>query len=250
MDKRLIFCCTSGRSGTAYLAALMSLIPGVYSTHEGKPSFTDWYWRTKNVPIADRELVYNAFWKHKLRAISTVKEDVYSETSHMTFKGSIHYLPKDIKYSVIFLERDHREVARSLYMLNDIPGRTKTGRRNCFYPGDPDNVIAIDCNWAGLTDYQLCYWYVKEMQARADDYWKSYKDNPNVIAIKVDVSQLKDLFTFNAILELLELPRTVIASDFARVVAARHNTKLNRKQLHDSSERYRSEEKEINELIS
>ena len=82
MQKRLIFCCTTGRSGTKLLAELLSLVPTVCSVHEAKPSFDDYYWKTKKQDYSfPPEEIYKRFWRSKLAAINRTDKPVYSETS-------------------------------------------------------------------------------------------------------------------------------------------------------------------------
>jgi len=248
MNKRLIFCCTTGRSGTKLLAELLSLVPNVHSEHEARPSFENFWWQTKNVDYTQAEKIYKRFWENKLRVIAKTGKPIYSETSHMTFKGFIEYLPDDVDYSIIFLQRDPRSVAKSLYNLGDIPGRTRTGVRNCFGPKDNNNIINISDRWSKFTDYQLCYWYVKEMNARADMYWEAYKDNSKVVTTKIFLSRLLDLSMFIHMLEWLGLSINIDITEYTRIISTRWNAKHSRKMVRTYPERFCAEEQAVDKL--
>ena len=82
MNKRLIFCCTPGRSGTNLLAKLLSLVPNICSVHEAKPSFDDYFWRVRYQPYDKASYIYKKFWELKLKAIERdVDKSVYSLNS-------------------------------------------------------------------------------------------------------------------------------------------------------------------------
>ena len=259
MNKRLIFCCTPGRSGTNLLAKLLSLVPSICSVHEAKPSFDNYFWRTTN-PILDYDktsYIYKKFWELKLKAIERDTDKlIYSETSHMTFKGFIEFLPNDIEFSVIFLHRDPRDVAKSLYAINDIPGRSRTGKRVCFDPSDNHNIINIADKWTKLSNYQLCYWYVLEMYKRSEMYWSLCHSK---LRAKITLSQLLEPTKFQAMLAELQLPTNIDLTAYENITSAKWNTKSVRKK-HVYQHRVivglrskvdcKEEEKAINNLIT
>jgi len=77
---RLIFCLTTGRSGTAYLTEMMSAVPGVSAHHEPEPPFEDWTRRAMTGESCAE------FWtESKLPEIWRLAGDaqVYVETSHV-----------------------------------------------------------------------------------------------------------------------------------------------------------------------
>ena len=168
--KRIIFTVTTGRSGTMLLANLLKLVPGIIAEHEPRPLFSDIFWRLRTSP----DIIYD-FIISKKRAIERIlKQDgihTYVETCHLACKGFLEIMLRmGIEFELIYLMRPHREVATSLYELDDIPGRTRTGLRYYLHPENSNNNIIIR-DWRKLTHYQLCYWYCLEMAERAQKYY-------------------------------------------------------------------------------
>ena len=244
--ERLIFCCTPGRSGTNLLAKLLELVPDVYSVHEGKPSFHDYWWKTKTGDYAKANEVYKRFWRLKLKAINSIDKPIYSETSHMVFKGFIEYLPEDIDYSIIFLYRDPRDIAKSLYAVGDIPGRTTTGMRSCFDPESNDNILNISGKWSRYTGYQLCYWYVLESLKRMRLYFDNYQCKKAWISLL----GLLDLFAFRNLLLSLDLSTNVSVKKYQETISVKWNIKEGRKRSRPRPEiDYDKEEGAVNLLL-
>src|SRR5690606_11316860 len=111
--KQLVFTVTTGRSGTKYLAYLLGLLKNFRSEHEEKPAFHDYY-----RPIIDDKYLFKKFWiEKKLPYIATqIKEPFYADVSHIACKGFFESLIElGIKPSFIFLKRDNRAVAKSLW---------------------------------------------------------------------------------------------------------------------------------------
>jgi hypothetical protein len=164
-EKRLIFTVTTGRSGTALLAELLSGLPGVQSVHEAEPDFADAMRAAQSDPSAARVFLE----MHKLPAIANEPTPVHIETSHLFCKGFLHpLLELGITPDLILLSRPHREVAKSLWQLGTIPARTDNGRRFLLQPSDP--VLLPMPQWQEMTDYELCYWYCLEIEKRQQVY--------------------------------------------------------------------------------
>lgn len=162
---RLIFTVTSGRSGTAYLANVLSYVPDVSSYHEPKPSFSK-VMRS----IQQNKEIGREFWiKKKLPSIAKDPSSIYIETNHMFCKGFIEpLLDLDIIPDLILLNRPHRRIALSFCRFGSIPGRTAQGLKYLLSPTDPDVLLLPD--WQNLDDYQLCYWYCLEIARRSHTY--------------------------------------------------------------------------------
>ncbi|WP_457755126.1 hypothetical protein [Thermovibrio ammonificans] len=164
--KRLIFTVTTGRSGTALLSALLSLVPGVASLHEPDPNFALVMRRAQT----NRALALKFMAYEKLVAVAGFKEPVYCETSHLFCKGFFEpTLDLGILPELILLKRDRRKVAKSLFELNTIPGRTPLALIYYLKPDDPSVFLPVE-GWSHLNDYQLCYWYCLEIEKRMDVY--------------------------------------------------------------------------------
>lgn len=163
----LYFTVTTGRSGTAFLAKYIAgMGKGIYAAHEPLPQFH---------PVMRRALfdssVARDFWvNQKAPAITRLAVMKYVETTHLICKGFLETLFEEGIYpNLILLKRKHRDVAKSLYYLNTIPGRTEAGLKYYLKPDDPGVMLPIK-NWEKLSDYQLCYWYTLEIEKRQNYY--------------------------------------------------------------------------------
>ncbi len=183
--KRLIFTITPGRSGTAYLAFVLSLLPGVSSRHEPEPRFSD----VMRAAVRNEKLARDFWLQKKLPFIRSIREPIYVETSHLFCKGFVEPL-LELGYwpDVIILKRAHRQVALSLYSLNAVPGRTPDGWHWLLSPDDPD-VLGLP-SWQDLHPYQLCYWYCLEIERRADSYRRLFESNARRVGV-TSVPELK-----------------------------------------------------------
>ena len=165
-EKRLVLTLTTGRSGTAWLARALGAFAGVKSLHEPKPTFSSAYRAVLAQPSVARE-----FWlEHKLPRIARHAQPVYAETSHLACKGFLEALFElGFRPDLIELRREPRAVASSLLALDTIPGRTLAGVKYYLSPWDgPGLLLPLEERAAReLSDYQLCYWYCLEMEARS-----------------------------------------------------------------------------------
>lgn len=185
-NKRIFFTVTTGRSGTNYLANMLSYLPRVKSLHEPRPPFHDLVRDVAHNPHAATK-----FWvERKLPYIASIEEPIYVETSHVFCKGFFDpLLELGIVPDLILLRRDKRQVARSLYQLDMIPARTHIGELFLLRPDDPV-LVPLD-NWQDLHDYQLCYWYTLEIGKRQ----QSYGDKVRSLGGKVYDLPLEDFAT-------------------------------------------------------
>src|SRR5262249_3241543 len=131
--RRLIFTITTGRSGTEYLARVLSLYARVEARHEPRPRFSSCYRAVLAVPAVARE-----FWeREKLPRILSGHRSIYAETSHFACKGFLESLIElGQRPTLVHLVRDRREVALSLWSLDSIPGRSLRGVRHYLSPED------------------------------------------------------------------------------------------------------------------
>jgi len=163
--KRLIFTVTTGRSGTAYLTRLLGCVSGIVSYHEPQPEFSGVMRSVQESPSE----AYRFWISRKLPQIAREHGSVYAETSHSFCKGFAEpLLELGIIPDLIILRRPHRQVARSMYELDTIPGRTEFGLRYYLDPSD-HGVLSLP-QWQQFHDYQLCYWYCLEIERRSEIY--------------------------------------------------------------------------------
>lgn len=239
--KRLVFTVTTGRSGTAYLANILSLLPNVVAYHEPEPNFVE----VMRSGQADRELLNRFLLDKKLPAIASEELPIYVETSHLASKGFLEpLLDLGVIPSLILLARPHREVATSLCRLGHIPGRTELGKRWYLDPSDP-GVLSLT-GWNDLEDYQLCYWYCLEMERRRFHYQQIWKNQPAPVA-SVNLQQLTTLWGILDFLRQLRLPFPSIAAwlKMVRMRKIRVNTKMHEKSVQSAVERVDELENEL-----
>lgn len=163
--KRTIFCLTSGRSGTAYLAHILQVAKDTLVFHEPEPAFQNVMRTAQTQPAVAATFVRD----EKLPFIRSLTANIYVELSHLFAKGFVeHFVNEGLVPDVFILTRPWREVAASMYSLDTIPGRSDRALRYYLSPGDP--TVRSPSNWEQLSDYQLCYWYCLETERRQNLY--------------------------------------------------------------------------------
>jgi hypothetical protein len=214
--RRLILTCTTGRSGTGFLAAALSLVPGLVSRHEPKPWLAEVLREAQADPgVARRFLVEN-----KLPAMAAVDTALYAETSHLFCKGFLEpLLDFGLAPDLVILSRPARQVARSLMRLDTIPGRTAQGLRWYLSPEDP-GVLPLP-GWRALHDYQLCYWYCLEIARRAGHYETRFRELGSRVA-RIGLKEVRTVGGFRRLLRDLELPGPRLF-DWLRLAVNRYN---------------------------
>lgn len=175
--KRLVFTVATGRCGTAYLAHLLSFLKGVRSEHEPVPEYHTVFRAAQGDPAVARAFLV----EKKLPAIAAVPERIYAEASHLFCKGFVEpFLDLGLNADLILLSRSRDAVASSLYRSGTIPGRSE--RAGSFYLGPEDPVFVSLPGWEDLHDYQLCLWYILEVEARANHYEELFRNAGNTVA--------------------------------------------------------------------
>lgn len=165
-DKNPVFTVTHGRTGTTFLTRVFGIFDDTLSLHEPDPNYADVLPQVKADP---RHAV--AFLREKLAFIAAAAEKNYVETSNVFGKGFlIPLLRLGVAPGLVFLNRDFRQTATSLFERGSTPMRTDRGRHFSADPRVPGSlpVHAPD----SLSDYQLCYWgvldaYARQLQAAA-----------------------------------------------------------------------------------
>lgn len=195
INKKFIFTVTSGRSGTGYLAEILSKHQEVYCAHEAVPSFGTHFREIQTNPAKAKE-----FWlKEKLPEIKRQKQHIYIETSHLFCKGYLEpLLESGIIPDLIVLERPSRETAKSLFQLNTIPGRTEKALRFYLSPDDPRIMLPFP-EWEQANDYQLCFWYTLDTMIRQ----KRYSMLVNNLGGKVVTTSIENLKIFEQVKSLI-----------------------------------------------
>lgn len=216
--KRLIFTVTTGRSGTKYLTALLSTVPGVCSLHEPQPDFASYMRKCQTSP----ETAF-AFWLHlKLPFIASRPEPVYAEASHLFCKGFLESaLLLGLRPKLVMLSRSPSEVAWSLLERTTVPARTEAGLKYLISPQDP-NVMPL-IGWESMTDYQLCFWYALEIERRQIRY-SEYAKALGLTAVEVLQRNLGNPLQYKNMLDALELPADdAVMASHRTMSAQQHN---------------------------
>jgi len=168
---RLIFTACSGRTGTAYLASLLTLVPGLAVAHEGPPAISK-----KTNPQWEQSLVNALEYMHTFTT-----KDSFVLISHAFLKaGPEWWLEHHPETDIIVLTRPASEIAISSWQRFAIPGRTKLGRATKLSPYEDDTRYRIRSP-EELTDYSLCYWHALEIEARQKEITKLYKSAGRVV---------------------------------------------------------------------
>lgn len=214
-------CVTTGRSGTKLLANLLTLGDDVCALHEPEPAFHHVLEEVKRDPAAALKFVREV----KLPAIQARPEKYYAETSHLFGKGFFEvFLELELPFKIIILNRNPRDVARSLWRVGTVPGRTQRGRTFLLEPLQ-QNVLKLR-NWDRMTDYELCYWYCLEMERRKTLYAAECTKR-GIAVVETSIESLKQYSAFLECMRACGL--TVSAKDararHAEIVAKKANRK-------------------------
>ncbi|WP_456395465.1 hypothetical protein [Desulfurobacterium sp.] len=246
--KRLIFTVTTGRSGTAYLSTLLSFFPEIASFHEPSPNFVHVMRDAQKSPNrAIRFLI-----EKKLPFITSIDKPIYSETSHLFCKGFFYPLIRlGIVPEIIILKRNRRAVARSLFELNTIPGRTSWGL--FFYLKPDDRVYLPLKGWKKLHDYQLCYWYCLEIEKRMAIYSEEILSRGG----KVYTVKFEDLLDFDSSVRIFrdmglsinETTMVLLKEAIGVPVNTKRKYKVRKLTQEVSEEIIREMEEEVEEMV-
>ncbi|MDV6319140.1 hypothetical protein [Chromohalobacter sp. HP20-39] len=150
------------------LTEAFSIFADTCSVHEPEPNYATVLPRVKENPRYALD-----FLDKKLKAIEDTTSSNYVETSNVFGKGFlIPLLRQGIFPNLIFLNRDFRETAKSLYKRGSTPMRTKRGAHFSADPRVPGSLPIFSPDT--LSDYQLCYWGVLDSYFRQIEAKKIY----------------------------------------------------------------------------
>jgi hypothetical protein len=160
--------------------------------------------------------------EQKLPAIARSAATMYVETSHLYCKGFVElFFLLGLKPRFILLRRDARAVARSLFQMNVIPERTHDGCLVLVGPNDV-NVLPLPGS-LNFTDYQLCYWYAKEIERRQALY-RGLFETSGIQFVDLSIGELVQWPMFLRLVDFLGTPARDSARDtFERIVAENQN---------------------------
>jgi len=203
--KRFIFTVTTGRSGSNFLTEILACLKDTCSVHEPRPRFDKVMRMTQGYPIIAEEFLS----KKKIPAIGKrlKNKSIYVESSHLFCKGFLEPWLRIDEVPVpdlICLDRDLRKISRSLFQIGTTPGRTWHGLKYYLAPNDPDNLTLIEGH-DSLHDYQMCYWYCLEIEARKKHY-KALIEKHGGKCVHTSIDELKTMDGIEAVREKLSLP--------------------------------------------
>ena len=161
--KRLIFSLSAGRCGTAWLAKALNSLDGVDARHEPRPEFR----HVLRAAQRSRSVAVQFWLSQKIPALVAQRSSTYVETSHLFVQGFAEALLEiGLLADLIVIRRSHRETALSMWRRKAIPGRNKLFSSYHVQPDDPDVRVRTGSDWHTWSDYQVCYWYCLEVEAR------------------------------------------------------------------------------------
>lgn len=193
---RFIFCINSGRSGSKYLAQLLSTAERVSAFHEENPTMSGSYLRMTcdkvlEATFVERSVKAQAIWHMASRLPLGW---IYAETNHMfikTFFDVVMEAFKDHEIDIIILRRNLPQVLKSFITMgyfseaNQVwPGWMHVpGICNCIFrppaiSGDPDQ-------------YDLAIGYLLDIEARAQHFKLCYP-NCRIHEVKLELIQSPD----------------------------------------------------------
>ena len=199
MVEKLLLTLSSGRSGTAKLADILSHIPEMYAEHESDPPFKQMRKRNLTDRKSGKEFVDLVFDKWQSQNRKYVAHTCPDATD-----GFIHHFLEKTIPDFIVLRRPMREVALSMFKLNWIPGFNSKFSGLYAAPDEPYVLLNFH-DWKKANHYQLCYWWCLESEARIQTYIPLVQ----TAGSKVWQTTLNEILTLNGINQMLsyfELP--------------------------------------------
>ena len=233
INKRIVLTVTSGRSGTGYLTEILGIHQDVVCFHEPAPSFEILLREAQR----SREVAKEFWIEKKIPFINEIKSDVYIETSHLVCKGFLEPLfEMGIVPDVIILERASREISKSLFQLDTIPGRTEKALRFYLSPNDSNLFLRLP-DWDQFNDYQLCFWYTLEILMRQKYYATVVKNMGGNVAY-TSIEELNKLKNVEKLFDNLALANLSYRSKIKLKKALKNkaNTKTHKKNKFEYSE--------------
>ncbi|MBJ7392294.1 MAG: hypothetical protein JHC85_12050 [Chthoniobacterales bacterium] len=204
IPERLILTVTSGRSGTKHLSRILGLLPGVAALHEPEPNFVPEMLSAQEDPRVATEFLY----KKKIPALAAIPQKYYAEISSLWCKGLLQAWLAEPSLPVpdlILLDRDLRRIALSIFRLELTPERTHNGREWYLGPSAKTALLKVG-DFQKWSDYQLCYCYALEVEARKLVLGKLAAVRGGRV-VRVGIEKLRSLRNLYSLVRALDLPR-------------------------------------------
>jgi len=204
IPERFMLAVSSGRSGTKHLSRILGLLPGVASLHEPAPNFVPEMRGAQDDPRIATEFLF----QKKIPALAAITHKYYAEISSLWCKGLLQAWLAEPSLPVpdlILLDRDLRRIALSIFRLETTPERTHGGRKWYLGPSAKTALLKVG-DTQKWSDYQLCYWYALEIEAR-----KLVLGNLAAVkggrVVRVDIEKLRSFRSLYSLVDALDLPR-------------------------------------------
>jgi hypothetical protein len=186
----LVFTVTAGRTGTLFLRNLFSLLPNVTSEHEPAPAFHSCLRRVYKDSAFAREFLLS----YKLPFIANLHTSNYVELSHAFCQGFLEpLLELGITPNLLLLRRDPRSISLSYLERYTVPERTCYGIEFLLSPLFTRTLPLL--GWRRMTDYQLIFWYVLEIERRQREYSRLVRARGGIVC-DVTAEELHDVGCF------------------------------------------------------
>ena len=142
------------------LTEVLKIFDDIQSEHEPEPNYATVMPDIKRDPRFALD-----FLKQKIAKVNESSATHYAETSNVFGKGFLIPLARmGICPNLIFLNRNFRDTAKSLFRRGSYPARTIMGQQYSSDPLSPGSLPIFDVD--SLTNYQLCYWGVLDSYYR------------------------------------------------------------------------------------
>lgn len=212
MNKNIILTVTTGRSGTGTLHKIFDKIGQCHSKHEPIPHPFDF----KNP---------KTFWIKRLTYIRQIREQFYTESSHLIAKGGFleHLVEAGHIPGIIILKRNHRDVALSLLRLNAVPGLGNYAKHFV-------EVKGVDFESRKLNNYQKCFWYCLEVEKLQKKYSEMFEELGGKV-FETSIDRMKDKGHLSEMFQYFGIPFSPQELENAvRVTDVPFNAKLDKKR--------------------
>ena len=205
-DYRLIFCISSGRAGSKYLANLLDSAVGVYGFHEPDPKMIDDHLILINQYKYEQTFMQRNFKvahiKHRLQGLP--EKSVYCETSHMFIKTFFDVVIKGFprQVEVIVLRRYLPRVVKSFIELGYFSKVNKNWPLWMSSPNAATSAIPCIDTDSNLDQYDLTIAYLIDIEARFLRFKSQY---PNIKIHEVRVESFRDFFNVKTLFDQLRI---------------------------------------------
>jgi hypothetical protein len=222
-DRRMVFCASAGRSGTAFLTTLLSGAPGLVALHEPKPWYNGETLALQDDPSHARHFVEQVKWPW----IQALPGHTYVELSHYVMKGFLEaWLDLGIRPDVIVLKREPRRIALSRFAMGiDFFERPQTPRQHMLHPDDRRPLHLRVPDWRAFNNYQLCYWYALETERRIAHYLKLLTEHFSAQVFATSLEQLSA--EIDEVKRLYSWLNVSLDEEDVRVLGGRQARKIN-----------------------